>query len=482
LTTTDDLANTNDRNKRFLIALAKLFGVNPTPSSPLAGIQVCDDWFIQELLSSIVSPDGSIQLTIEGFNQLMLNCRRAACNDSFFNYFFSKADSIQKFENSVENFRIRALWLFGNFKFAYKALATLDESDFQKLISRTEPRSDSEFRTRPEFNEIEAIPVVDLGYLGYVSGQALDNFDLTVTTMRLALSEWDKHEGIFDRLGPDKKSLIRAELIKRSVSVKDATLAGLDRTEIDNFVKSGIEEVAQLRTRQKNARKAAERNTHRYLTLPYLDVYVATSMRSDEDFVAQSKFVKSVFSHPEVSDLHLRYFDPTASFVEDRVTKGLIECLMLRRAKVTIYNAGAEDTMGKDSELAATLAQGKPVIVFVPKGSPQTVFTCSCGYQKTVDLDRRAKIFRADHPLGLQISASTGVAHGIVVVRSEEECARMLRKVLLHDLEFSIRHENGNFLLEEKETRSILRVASDDPLLTHSFWSYFRDSQPEFDI
>jgi hypothetical protein len=51
------------------------------------------------------------------------------------------------------------------------------------------------------------------------------------------------------------------------------------------------------------------------------------------------------------------------------VTKGSIECLMLERAAVTLYNAGATDTMGKDSELAATLAHGKPVIVYVPEGT-----------------------------------------------------------------------------------------------------------------
>jgi hypothetical protein len=39
---------------------------------------------------------------------------------------------------------------------------------------------------------------------------------------------------------------------------------------------------------------------------------------------------------------------------------------MLRRAKCTTYLAQETDTLGKDSELASTLAQGKPVIAFVP--------------------------------------------------------------------------------------------------------------------
>jgi hypothetical protein len=190
-----------------------------------------------------------------------------------------------------------------------------------------------------------------------------------------------------------------------------------------------------------------------------MDVYVATSMRDDADFLEQRKFIKEVFENPSVAPLKLRYFDPTLSYVDDRIRKGLIESLMLQRAAVTIYNAGAQDTMGKDSELAATLAQGKPVIVYVAE---------------TQSLDRRAETFRVSHPLGLQIDHDTGVAHGIVVVRKPEDCATMLRAILIKDLDVAIRHEGGNHLLEESRTGSVLRVVSDDPLLTHAFWTYFR--------
>ena len=40
---------------------------------------------------------------------------------------------------------------------------------------------------------------------------------------------------------------------------------------------------------------------------------------------------------------------------------------MLKRAKCTVYSVQDTDTLGKDSELAATLAQGKPVIAYVPR-------------------------------------------------------------------------------------------------------------------
>ena len=147
---------------------------------------------------------------------------------------------------------------------------------------------------------------------------------------------------------------------------------------------------------------------------------------------------------------------------------------MLQRATVTIYSAGAEDTLGKDSELAATLAQGKAVIVYVPS-EPRIVISNG----REVDLDKRADTFRVGHPLGLQINIRTGVAHGIIVVRTPKQCAQMLRKVILQERTFAIRHESGNFLLEETETKSILRVVSDDPFLTHAFWTYFRHHTPD---
>ena len=90
-------------------------------------------------------------------------------------------------------------------------------------------------------------------------------------------------------------------------------------------------------------------------------------MRSDADFVSVNEFVTELFHHDDIRPLKLRYFNPTQSWIEDRVAKGLVEALMLRRAGYTIYMAQKEDTFGKDSEASVALGQGKPVIVYVPK-------------------------------------------------------------------------------------------------------------------
>lgn len=99
----------------------------------------------------------------------------------------------------------------------------------------------------------------------------------------------------------------------------------------------------------------AQQNLAHYLSADYLDLYVATSMRSDADFVSVNRFVTALFKHDAVRVLKLRYFNPTQSWIDDRVAKGLVEALMLKRASLTIYMAQKEDTFGKDSEASVAL-------------------------------------------------------------------------------------------------------------------------------
>src|SRR5437899_9296486 len=89
-------------------------------------------------------------------------------------------------------------------------------------------------------------------------------------------------------------------------------------------------------------------------------------MRAANEYEEISKFCDAVFVHPRLKKLKLRWFDPTQAYCKDRIDKGLAEALMLKRAKCTLYLVQETDTIGKDSELASTLAQGKPVIAYVP--------------------------------------------------------------------------------------------------------------------
>jgi hypothetical protein len=446
-----------DPEQRFLIAIAKLLGVNPTEQSILHGALLCPEWLLKELTNTIVCGEADVRLDKPMFDRLMMNCRRPMASDHFFNHFFGKIKTIHDFEDAVESYRQVAMWLFGSFKFSYRKFSTCSEQEFRALVAQASSHDDGTFRNRTEFAEITDIAESDLPLLGYISGSHVDALLFASATLPLISDDGD-YKSVIASLGSERVKQIEQIIsdVGITISLRDGVSS---RDQIQSAVTKLRRHLDPLLKRQEAAKEVGRRNTSRYLTLPYMDVYVATSMRTDDDFVQQRKFIKEVFAHKEVAPLRLRYFDPTLSYVDDRITKGLIESLMLQRATVTIYNAGSQDTMGKDSELAATLAQGKPVIVYVPEG--------------TAALDRRAEGFRASHPLGLQIDHDSGVAHGVVVVRRPDQCALMLRSILLHEFKLSIRHEGGNYLLEEQQTGSILRVVTDDPLLTHTFWTYF---------
>jgi hypothetical protein len=114
-------------------------------------------------------------------------------------------------------------------------------------------------------------------------------------------------------------------------------------------------------------RRRGEQNSRAYMAMHDLDVYVATSMREPLQFTSNWAFVQRLFHEGELADWGIRYFDPTQSYLSDRIQKGLLECLMIKRARVTVYNAQEEDTFGKDAEAGVTLAQRKPVIIYVAR-------------------------------------------------------------------------------------------------------------------
>lgn len=466
----------SDRD-RFLIALAKFLGVNPSEPNPISNVLVCQDWLANEVVADILPAENDFRLDLESFNRLMLHCGRGLCTPHFYEYFFQDVNTLVEFENAVEKYRIKAMWLFGNFRFGYKQIATSSAGSFRLLMEETEPISADFYIRRKPFTDIEQIPVNDLSLLGYISSAEVTELDLSKKLIETLLVDTTKTQEVLKNLGNVRQEKMAALLRKHGIEFPSSGVAGLFREDLERKLNQISEVYRPLKKRQEGAIAIGKRNTHRYLTLPFIDVYFATSMRNNEDFIAQNGFVTEVFNDPQIAPLKLRYFDPTLSYVDDRISKGLIEMLMLQRAAVTVYSAAAEDTLGKDSELAATLAQGKAVIVYVPS-NPRIV---ELPDGRKVDMDRRAKSFQIDHPLGLQINVRTGVAHGVLVVRTPQQCAQMLRKIMLRERTFRILHRGGNFLLEETETKSVLRVVSDDPFLTHAFWTYFKHHSPDVD-
>ncbi len=384
--------------------------------------------------------------------------------------------SLDEMRKGVDRFRVLAILRFGNVKFGFKHLSA-PSTDLAPELDLSAPEDPAKFSRRHDpLIPIDPIPGDKTYFLGYLIKRELD--------ARLGQNPDDE---------PAKK---------------------------------------QLEERQRVVEKG-KRNHEAYLASDHMDVYVATSMRQRHEYQMTSRVVKEVFSSPKLKDLKLRWFDPTQAYCEDRIDKGLAEGLMLKRAACTLYLAQESDTLGKDSELATTLAQGKPVIAYIPsvaaedslawvdrllaivaQGWPGSnepelvleqlrVFRPEAAWKDRevmdwvaspdqMDLaaakhrlaegvrmhyDTRAETLKQLHPLGIQVHLDTGVACGVLVARSTEQCADLIRRILTRTLEFKICEKSIDgrryLLLKETTTDSVYRVVTGDRFLTNAFWNFY---------
>lgn len=423
--------------------------------------------------------DDALELLQEGnpgigwsqFNELLLLLGYKRVSVAFFQFLVDKTTnykqestikSMEALKRGVDNFRQIALINYGSITHAYDELSTEEEILEAQLenLERIDP-VEYEQRQAP-LCEIHEISGQDTYYLGYISAE---------------------------KLNPEQ--IIR----------------------------------------QSEVRRLGKRNYDLYLSSDYLDVYIATSMREKHEYFTVNEVINNIFHHHDLKDLKLRWFDPTQAYCPNRIDKGLFEALMLKRAKCTIYLIQESDTFGKDSELASTLAQGKPVIAYVPlvddgftedlikelsnlnptqserdlileqlrRFEPSQAWNnqeirnwidapSSFNIQAAKDMlhsfikrhyDKRAEVLAATHPLGLQVNLQTGVANGVLVVRTVDKCAALIRRILTNSMEFSISvdvDKTGEYLyLRERISDCIYRVVSGDPLLTNTFWNFYLD-------
>ena len=379
-------------------------------------------------------------------------------------------DSAANLTEGVDRFRELAVLLYGNVKFAFKSLSR-DAELLTDVLTGIVPIPEEEFTSRHN-------PVLPL-----------------------------------DDISPDD-AYLTGYLIERELRER------LDADPTDANSQA-------LEERRKSVVAKATANQDAYLASDHLDVYVATSMRERHEFSAINRLAAEIFNDPAVSDLKLRWFDPTQAYCPDRIDKGLSEALMLRRASCTIYLAQESDTLGKDSELASTLAQGKPVVAFIPEVTdsyinshlrsleeahttktkveillsqlqiydPASAWSdlkvrnwcnnpTSANESELQDrllasmrsrYDKRATTLRESHPLGIQVNLQTGVAVGVLVVRNVKSCAQLIRNIVLQCLEFQLEESEERLVLREKISGCIFRVMTRDSMLTNTFWNFYLD-------
>ncbi len=353
-----------------------------------------DDAFRKELIHSIAGgiAEHGWKISFEQLNEILLLFGARRISRGFFELFFRRgvqgvasADgeappsiSIADLRSGVARFRVFALLHFGNFRFAFARLsqpppqlsqdtpehvcqllgvwADSPQSRVSRLKSRPRP-------LLPIDSDGDLVARCDSWHLGYLSvEQAYREFARVVVLDALSQGvALEEKISALSGLNPEEaRGAVEAQ-VRRQWSEVDSGELERHSQELPRLVHDAQ---GLLEGIEKSTAKG-RRNTLRYLTWDYLDVYVATSMRERWEFEDTFDAAQLILS-PLAANLGVRYFDPTQSFEQSPVDKGLLESLMLKRARCTLYLAQETDTLGKDSELAATLAQGKPVVVFIP--------------------------------------------------------------------------------------------------------------------
>jgi hypothetical protein len=318
-------------------------------------------------------------------NRLLLGLGVNPVSFEFFETVFGNLDfsDLNAFQARVEHFRALCMLEYGSFRYGYKKLR--QDKTILETWRKYFPNDDDiterarQMRGRLEPVGLVAIPPSQLFSLGYLASEhapkingarkvltrlfsrALEEKISDFNGLRLIAKEMDI-DGLTDLLA--KAGIPGTEMLIYS----DMPFFGADKKTYPEILRMLLVSCATVDEQAiRKAREDGIQNARTYLSVQDLDVYVATSMREPLHFTTNWAFIQRLFHGGKLKDWHLRYFDPTQAFLADRIQKGLLECLMIKRTRITVYNAQEVDTFGKDAEAGVTLAQRKPVIVYVAR-------------------------------------------------------------------------------------------------------------------
>jgi len=426
-------------------------------------------------------------LTKVQLNQLLVLGHEAPVSDGFFKYYFRivpekhpyDCEQIPGFDHEwlgeqavirtigqlkwgLYRLFIDGLLYFGNVRTAFRELRNNSFEDLIAFFSakRVSTESIKERGPAMTMNEIAK----DNRYL--ISEMACKSYgEDTAGDLKKALLEAYKTHQKNGGGSIKIRSLLSGESVSPAFSDRQTEFIFSADELLDEVIGSEAELHTKYERVEKEFSKAREialLNTRLYLSLvSELDVYVATSMRTRQDFREMASACETIFGHSQVKPLHLRYFDPTLSAAAGHEDKGLIECLMVKCAKALVYCAGEKESYGKDAEAAMALSLGKPVIFYCHK-------------------EQRSRFYREVHPLSRLIHFDSGVAVGAMVTDSLEEVSELLYRWFENKMEYVVENQSGRLRLREKLTNSVVRLQTSDQLLSATFWNHYHAAkQPQ---
>lgn len=431
--------------------------------------------------------DGS--LSWARLNQIMHLCSQAGMSEGFYRYYFlsvpqthpypveevfaedryeppegvDEIKSLRQFHWGIRRFVYDAMLFHGNFRQAYRDLRQLSELEIADLFVS---KRNNETRLVRRGRVVEPISIPqDHRYL--ISEMACKTYEAQsnveeVEHVRLALNAFRSLKERGTQVTP---AALREKTRELAAADNQLGLFELLFEDCEKTIETEDQLVSLYRPQFEASNKVREDalyNTRVYLsTCSDLDVYVATSMRSREDFREMARTCDFIFRHPSLQRYNIRYFDPTLSAANYHEDKGIIECLMVKTCKVLVYFAQHKESLGKVSEYAMALSLGKPVIILCrsdPRGTEIFQF------------------YRDRHPLTRLIEFSTGIVNGAIITQRQEVVVTLLERIFSNKMEYDLTLKPGTsayYLLRERLTNSTVRVMTEDRLLTETFWNNY---------
>jgi hypothetical protein len=455
-----------------------------------AGTGGIDSWLSEKTPEEVFERLARIpkdNLSHAELNQLLTFSHEAAVTEDFFRYYWLQAPEHPYDVRRVEGFKkewigaiaitsldhlrwgiyrlyIDAMLFFGNIRMAFRTLREFSAQQLERFYSAKRINPDAMQRRGAPAFPLKPI-AKDSRYL--ISEMACKSYaeNGQSNDLRRALLEAFRQAKKEGQTGLKIKSLLEGEYVKANFLSKQRELQFAADEILEDEVNSESqleEKVQKIFAKFSDARGRAFKNTEFYLSLVNdLDVYVATSMRSRDDFRLMAEFCEVIFGNEILKPFYIRYFDPTLSAAVGHEDKGLIECLMVKCAKVLVWSAGKGESWGKDAEAAMALSLGKPVI-----------FYC--------DEEQRQRFFRDIHPLSRLIDFQTGVAVGAIVASKTEEVSALLHRIFTNTMEYVLEQPKpGNLRLKEKLTGSCIRLQTSNDLLRETFWNYYHGKRTD---
>jgi hypothetical protein len=453
-------------------------------SVPTGGI---GSWITEEAHDDIFDRLGRADkepLPAVQLNQLLVLGHEAPTSDGFFRYYWLQAPdqhtynvqrvpffaeewlrseeseeivSLDHLKWGLYRIYIDALLYFGNVRAAFRSLRDLSFDELVEIFGKKRFDTESIKRRGPSL-PLKQISKDDRYLISEMACKSYGDASTSEGDLRKALMDAYRTHAAAGNPSPTIRQLLEEQVPKAMEARQQEFIFSADEVLEERVTSEGelAEKYGRVAAKFFTARQAALDNTRYYLSMVNdLDVYVATSMRTRQDFRNMADTCEKIFSDPRLKALNLRYFDPTLSAAGGHEDKGLIECLMVKCAKVLVYCAGEKESYGKDAEAAMALSLGKPVI-----------FYC--------DQEQRRRFYRDVHPLSRLIEFETGVAVGATVTDSLSEVSELIYRIFENQMEYYLEQSKPGFLrLKDNLTHSVIRLQTNDQLLTETFWNHY---------